>query len=307
MISPAGGQFDARGQPLFFIASNTDRGQWGATAHDCLLVPVDEFTTARSQATLGEWLAGGKRILLDSGVYALAMRYARQHAVPLPQALGMNPEDVDGWGELFEIYVEIVRKYGDRSWGYMELDLGGRPNKIKTRAKLEALGLRPIPIYHPLVDGWEYFDELAQRYDRIGIGNVVDAMPSVRKRLMATIWQRRTRYPGLWLHLLGLTPNQYVHAYPFNSADSSSWLATVRFGRFEEICNGKLFSNVEMRYERASDPGSAGGNRKMVILAAFREAMVQRNWRHYLGAMQAQGCEFWPASAPAAIRGGPGV
>ena len=60
----------------------------------------------------------------------------------------------------------------------VEVDQGGRENKIKTRARLEKMGLRPIPVYHPLNDGWDYFDYLAENYDRICMGNVVNAEAS---------------------------------------------------------------------------------------------------------------------------------
>ena len=62
---------------------------------------------------------------------------------------------------------------------------------------LEQMGLRPIPVYHPFNDGWDYFDYLAERYDRICFGNVVQADRETRKRLVATAWERHRKYPHL--------------------------------------------------------------------------------------------------------------
>lgn len=59
-------------------------------------------------------------------------------------------------------YVEIIRKFENDAWGCIEIDQGGRENKIKTRAMLEGMGLRPIPVYHPFLDGWDYFDYLTE-------------------------------------------------------------------------------------------------------------------------------------------------
>ena len=59
----------------------------------------------------------------------------------------------------------------------------------------ESLGLKPIPVYHPLLDGWDYFDELAAQYDRICFGNIVQAPAATRIRLLHTLWERHRRYP----------------------------------------------------------------------------------------------------------------
>src|SRR5579884_1416889 len=168
MIHTGGGTFDPREKNIYFLASNTDRMEWGYPMHDHLLVAVNELEGAESMEFLKRATSDPmKRIFLDSGVFNLAMTFAKKHNVSHDVALSMAPDEIEGFKELFEKYVDLVRTYGKRLWGYIEIDQGGRDNKIKTRAKLEALGLRPIPVYHPFSDGWDYFDYLAERYDRI--------------------------------------------------------------------------------------------------------------------------------------------
>ena len=105
-------------------------------------------------------------------------------------------------------------RYGSRLWGYIELDQGGAVHKRRTRTALEQAGLAPIPVYHPFNDGWDYFDELCARYDRICVGNVVQAPRAIRCRIFATVWERQRAYPDVWIHYLGVTPTPTQIAYP---------------------------------------------------------------------------------------------
>jgi hypothetical protein len=168
-------------------------------------------------------------LFIDSGVFALANGHAVEHEITMDEALSLAPTEIDGFDELYKRYCSIIETLGDLVWGYIEIDQGGRENKRKTRAKLEAQGFRPIPVYHPFNDGWEYFDELASDYDRICFGNIVQADQETRKRLLATAWERKRKYPHLWIHLLGLSPNERLNAYPIDCCDSSAWLMHVRW------------------------------------------------------------------------------
>ena len=108
-------------------------------------------------------LSSPLRRFIDSGVFNLSTRHAAKHDLTMDQALALAPTEIDGFDELFAKYVRLVTELGDKVWGYIEIDQGGKANKIKTRARLEELGLRPIPVYHPFNDGWDYFGEIAAR------------------------------------------------------------------------------------------------------------------------------------------------
>jgi hypothetical protein len=205
-----------------------------------LLLAVNEFLAKDCTRSLDELLVVQRRnVFLDSGVYWLSTQHALEHGVSMDEALSLAPEKVSHFDELFDCYVDTVRRYGEHLWGYIEIDQGGRENKKRTRARLEALGLAPIPVYHPLNDGWDYFDELASQYDRICLGNVVRSHGQQRKRLLATAWERRRKYPHLWIHALGLTPNETTIAYPMNSCDSSTWITNVRYAQHHTTSNAQ--------------------------------------------------------------------
>lgn len=225
----SGGTFDRDEPPVYFLASNPQQIRRSNARH--VLVAVNEITTRKEMDTFEEILDDGRRVMLDSGIFNLASEHARHNNVTHDEALSMPPEEIDGFDRLWDQYGNIATKYADRLWGIVELDQGGITNKPRTRAKIEKeLGITPIPVYHPLLDGWDYYDTLATGYDRICFGNIVQASPPDRLRLAYTAYERGKQYPYLWTHLLGMTPNQNMLAMPFRgSMDSSSWLSPARW------------------------------------------------------------------------------
>jgi hypothetical protein len=292
LIRTGGGRFDATDRHIYFIASGLGRLDMAEEVNDYILIAVNELEGANAETQLGDKLDRGKIVFLDSGIFNLSMTHARKHGVSMDQALAMPPDQIDGFQELYDRYIAIVTKHADRLWGYIELDQGGRENKIKTRARLEAQGLRPIPVYHPFNDGWAYFDYLAERYDRICFGNVVQADRETRKRLIATAWERRRKYPDLWIHLLGVTPNEWLNAYPIDSCDSSSWLANIRWAdSWKEFACNKTYGTMprNLRYRLGADADSPEGAGRAIKLSAYQYAMLMRNWRTYLARQRAAG------------------
>lgn len=234
------GVWDPTARPLYFFAAGQHYPRIQATVpafqYRPCLVAVNDFAEPGKKLSAHQLakefeplLDSGIPVFLDSGVFWLTNRHKRAHDMTMDAALSLHPDEVDDFDWLFETYVEMCHTYRDRLWGYNELDQGGMARKIETRGRLEALGLNPIPVYHPLNDGWEYFDDLASGYDRICWGNVVQAHNTARVRMVRTLAERHRKYPYLWVHMLGLTPNELVIGEPFDSADSSSWLAVWRY------------------------------------------------------------------------------
>lgn len=281
----------------YFLATDPSLLAEAGKLHDYFLIAVNEISGENHYEILDEFIDNGGNLLIDSGIYTLAMDHARKHDVSHDQALNLAPEEVDGFDKLFDRYLEITNRFGDRCWGYIELDLGGRENKIKTREKLEnQYGLRPMPVYHPFGDGWDYFDQLAQKYDRICFGNVVQASRFERKRLVATAWERHRRYPDLWIHLLGLTPNEWLYALPINSGDSSSWLSSRRWSGYKPKACGVSFGEMpkNYQYQLGSDASSSVGAMKSSNMAALGSYMMQKSWQHILEQYKNLGFELYP-------------
>lgn len=222
----SGATFDPDDQRVYFIAT----GEY-VPEYPYLLIAVNELDSPAALDQFKRAADSGARVFLDSGIFNLAMTHARKHGVSHDVGLSMPPEEIDGFDRLWDMYGQITTTYTDRLWGVVELDQGGVEHKPRTRAKIETeFGITPIPVYHPLLDGWGYYDDLARGYDRICFGNLVKASQPVRLRLAYTASERARGYPYLWTHMLGMTPNQATLSMPMRgSYDSSSWITALRW------------------------------------------------------------------------------
>lgn len=280
MIRTAG-RWDPQAGPTYFIAGGVGdfKAAWPVGRN--LLVAVNALNNGTAMAEVEAMIEAGASVLVDSGIFDLANQHAIKHDLRLEQAFGLAPHQIDGFADLLSKYTDLLTRLGDKVWGYIELDLGGQHRKTETRDRLEAAGLRPIPVFHPYNDAWDYFDHLAERYDRLCIGNLVQAGPADRKRLVATIWERRRRYPDLWIHLLGVTPSSLTLAYPMNSCDSSTWLSGVRWGHLHAAAATQRLWDAGrgFTYDRATSAGVAGKNAK--LLHAYDAAMTTATMRRF--------------------------
>ena len=221
-----GGKYDPNLPFAYFIAGKHTQD----TQHPNLLIAVNEVESAKDLDALDR-SCDERRVLLDSGIFNLAMSHARAHGTTHDEALSLAPEEIDGFEPLWDRYGDVVTRFKDRLWGVIELDQGGVANKPRIRQRIETeFGIIPMPVYHPLLDGWEYYDTLAGEYDRLCVGNLVKASPPVRLRLLWTIRERSIKYPALWHHLLGATPNENALSMTIKgSCDSSSWCTGLRW------------------------------------------------------------------------------
>lgn len=294
-LTLTGGRWDPAAWPTYFIASGAGTLEIGAKCHDWLLIAVNEMEGQNALDIVKRMCALGKNVFIDSGVFNLSTTHAKRHNMTMDEALAMAPDRVDGFADLLHRYVTLMRELGDQVWGYIEIDQGGRENKIKTRAKLEGMGLRPIPVYHPFNDGWDYFDYLAERYDRICLGNVVQADSQTRKRLIATAWERRRKYPNLWIHALGLTPSALTTAFPINSCDSSTWISGNRWGQHHaQSANKKIWETTKaLSYDRSRDKGERGGWYDGVMLGGYESEIMRRQMAVMAGEQaEVLGCDI---------------
>jgi len=279
-----GGVWDPNEKNIYFLATSPSSFKRDEVEkfYDYILCAVNEIKNSDDEQYILDCVLKGKKLFIDSGIFNLTNQHARNNNMTMDQVLAMAPDELDGFDALFYKYTRIVKEIGEKAWGYIEIDQGGMANKIKTRDRLHGLGFNPIPVYHPLVDGWDYFDYLAERYDRICLGNIVQAQNETRKRILATMWERKRKYPNLWIHCLGLTPNEHCLAFPLSSADSSSWISTTRWMTMSTRSCLKAWDSVEekvFRYD-LKDPEKAA--KKTVQMSAANCAADLINWRQYI-------------------------
>lgn len=277
MKATGGGLFDPQDRGIYFAAGSSQ------VYPKHMLIAVNDLPSGDYHKHLEGLLDAGYIVFLDSGIFNLTNEHKRATGCTMDEALALAPEEINGFDELFDKYTRIVSDFGDRLWGYIELDQGGAVNKRRTRARLEALGFAPVPVYHPLVDGWDYFDELAAEYDRICFGNIVQANPRVRVRLLHTLWERKRQYPHLWVHVLGMTPNETTPLFQPESCDSSTWLNGLRYPSVDmgstALKRAGSIHDGTFHYVAAGDPNDPRGRQAAQRTYSDEVESVNHVWR----------------------------
>lgn len=160
-------------------------------------------------------------LLLDSGVFALATATARENGLSFDEALQLHPSAIKGYDKNMAKYRAILDRLKDDLWGYVEVDYGGKEMKKAVRAELEEDGYAPIPVFHAGHDGWDYFRELDEQYDRICLGSL--AQGSNAQRLEWLVRLAKERRHCKWVHALGVTPFGLWISCPTESCDSTAY------------------------------------------------------------------------------------
>ena len=253
-----------------------------------ILLPVHSLVglSESNQAVLDTILESEDHLLLlDSGAFTVAHDHSKRMKIPLDEAFATSPSEIIGFNELKADYLAFLEEHADRLWGYIELDMGSKQDKRDTRAEIESHGFVPIPVFHPLVDGWEYLIELLEEYDRISVGNIVGLSHQMRIKLlfhMYRIWKEVN--PDCWIHLLGMTPTTNAAlSLPFSSYDSSTWTTAFRW-RVQMNCLalGSVRSGMLPPYMHWP-PGSDGSIvKKMSEYAILQYYAATRGNSHYL-------------------------
>jgi hypothetical protein len=256
-----GGTFDRTRRFAYFAATGAERHFEGEAQgvyvypHRHVLIAVNELTTKASLVAFQRLIDQERHVLLDSGIYNLAMQHARKHSVHMDVALSLAPAQIDGFSQLRDLYYAVATKYADRLWGVIEMDQGGAAHKPTTRAMIERdTGIVPMPVWHPLLDGRAYYDTLLD-YDRICVGNLVMARAAVRVRLLHMVYELSHQHPQVWHHLLGVTSSPMSFALGiYGSCDSSSWLAAVRWPQgWKARSAGRAIGNYGPPFYYSSD------------------------------------------------------
>lgn len=226
------GAFDPQQGPLYFLAGNGPSVLAAGEMHPAILIALDGLMSEDAERILVQLLDSGVQVMIDSGVFSLCSTHSKLTGMPLPEVFALHPEQVQGYDKLWKRYAYILETYGDRVWGAVEIDLGGARVSTETRERIESeLGWVPIPVYHPVTDHYDYFDELLATYDRVCVGGSVSTKGPVRRRFIRDCAERARAHPDVWLHYLGVHVSELFLSLPpqGGSSDSTKWLTPVRW------------------------------------------------------------------------------
>lgn len=130
---------------------------------------------------------------------------------------------------------------------FMNLDvIGDQDATWSNQKKLEAMGLKPLPIVTFGVD-LKHLDFALANYDYVALGGLV---PYVRNPTKLKAWLNACfkriievyKKTGVMpkIHLLGVTTKWILQTYPCYSSDSSTWTQPLRFGEAKASGLGKV-------------------------------------------------------------------
>lgn len=270
------GVWDTNEKGVYFLACTN--GNLSLTTYNDFLIALNEIKGERTVLKIREACGKGK-VLIDSGVHELAAREHRRTGDSFATIFSRDPFEIEGFNAWIEKYTVIMNELKDVVWGYIEIDLGGPVGKRKIRAMLEDSGLRPIPVYHPLIDNYEYLDELFDQYDRICVGNLADRPYEIRREILLTIKKRNTK--NRFVHLLGYTPDELMWGMGFDSSDSSTWVQGPRWGFIQEKASFNTFSRVEDDIVPIRGQENDGMNWKSTELSALFSSMQMKGYRSW--------------------------
>lgn len=195
------------------------------------------YLKGKSEEEVNKWLNLAPFIMIDSGAHTFQK----------------EGQETDFEKFVYE-YAQFIKKYPKISY-YVELDIEnkvGLPQVEKWRNSLiKDTGRKPIVVWHR-ERGWDYYKYMCKTYDYVGFsGFVVDATggPEVPDKFI-NLFCDTAHENNAMIHGFGYTRKD-VYKYRFDSVDSASWTAGVRFGRLDKF-NGKHL----VKGQQLSDYGS---------------------------------------------------
>lgn len=149
------------------------------------------------------YAAYGFSLLADSGAYSIMRR-----------GISLDINEYMAW----------LRKYSIAD--YFNLDVIGNPDATAfNQAYMEASGFNPIPVFH-IGESWTILDDMAKRYQWIGLGGLVPASLSAKRDFLREVFKR---HPDKSFHALGVSRASLLTEFSgLASIDSTWWLCKQR-------------------------------------------------------------------------------
>jgi hypothetical protein len=266
---------------------------------DAVLVDAHELHPVRDRALMEGWVnqpspgasLPRRALLIDSGVHNFIVDRLRTGTITWEDARTGSPERFHGFDRFLTRFEQVMAAYQDLAWGFFEIDLGDLAWRAEHRAKLAEQGLYPIPgwVIGDDTGGWDAFHELASAYDRVGIAGINAGFASGVQTL-ATLWEHAQQHPHTWIHLMGYTANQALHAYPcVGSCDSNNWTSAVQFRGYYARCDGHYWGTLPygFRHRQGVEPTHPAGTRTAERMSIWAAYMQQRVWQVHSAGLDA--------------------
>lgn len=150
-------------------------------------------------------------------------------------------------------YIKFIRENKDYLETYACLDDITNPDKTwENQEIMEKAGLKPLPVFH--VDENDKYLERAMTYDYFAVGGMalkgsVSRISRFNHVFSKVCTEKNNYTPTHKIHGFGLASPDLLVAYPWYSADTTSW---AQYGRFGIILVPTMI-NGKVRYDKPPD------------------------------------------------------
>jgi hypothetical protein len=223
---------------LVVFASVKDKADFGAM--DGAQTHLEQFGVEAPQAIMSSYWAirssydyavgrmrawdKCKHRFLDSGAFTFINAAQKGKAFTLEK-----------FREFADAYVQAMKDHGD-DWDHVvEMDVDdvfGREVAQEYRRKLrDIVGDRLLPVWHE-TNGLADWKELISEFPYVGIGsNETRTIKTQQERILL----RQAHAAGVRVHRFGTSSPFFMREVPYDTCDSTGWLAGQRFAQYGQI------------------------------------------------------------------------
>jgi len=141
-------------------------------------------------------------------------------------------------------YIKFIKNNKKYLTVYANLDVIGDLDKTQqNQSYIEEQGLQPLPVYHSPYEEVKVFEELANKYNYVGIGGIA-GYKGKKELALRRIYKCLdiASKTNTKVHGFGITSKKLLNNLNFYSVDSTSWLAGMKFGTIYFFDGRKLKS-----------------------------------------------------------------
>lgn len=170
-----------------------------------------------------------------------------------------------GRGGRIEDYVAFAKRYEDLWDGCLAWDVpgGGALETVHWLIHSIALGLpKLVPVFHAGTP-WRFLDGMQEEWGRVALGGLLLMPLPARIAYLDMLFYQpdgSLRTPTLRAHGLGQDHPLVLARYPWASADSSTWLNPVRFGK-----GGEATGEIRRLLAKGHTPWQPPGQGRLVV------------------------------------------
>lgn len=168
-----------------------------------------------------------KGYLVDSGAFSFVT--------------GKKQKSWDEWLRYCDEYADFVRETKSQNYFEMDVDdiLGIEKVEIMRKRIEKRVGWQSIPVWH-IKRGWGYFEKMCGEYPYVAIGGYAKNIDASAINKTFHYFINYAHKVGVQIHGLGFTNLGQLKSLPFDSVDSTSWLAGARYGKVYQISGNTL-------------------------------------------------------------------